>query len=184
MCSRLHPATGSAAIWEHQYPALTAAGYRVIAYSRRGHYRSESGPAEDPGNSVDDLRAIADALGVSRFHLVGSAAGGFMVPDFALTHPERLLSGTIACSQAGIAERHLRTAIERLQPPAFSSRPGRRAASVADRPGCAGGSPAPEAGQAAGGRRGQSAVGNVARPDRPRDLDLLHSKYLMLFPVI
>src|SRR4051812_19443924 len=34
----LHPATGSALIWEYQQPVFAKAGYRVIAYSRRGHH--------------------------------------------------------------------------------------------------------------------------------------------------
>ncbi len=38
-----------------------------------------------------------------------------------------------------------------------------------------------EAWQAACGRRGQPAVGNIARSDRARDLDLFHSKYLDVF---
>ena len=54
----------------------------------------------------------------------------------------------------------------------------------AARAGCAGGSEAFEAGQAAGGRRGQPAVGDVARSDRPCDRDLFHSKYLEFFTVI
>ena len=54
----------------------------------------------------------------------------------------------------------------------------------AARPGCAGGGAAVEAGQAACGRRGQSAVGHVARSDRARDLDLFHSKYLEFSEVI
>src|SRR5437870_1096694 len=33
----LHPATGSALIWAYQQPVFAKAGYRVIAYSRRGH---------------------------------------------------------------------------------------------------------------------------------------------------
>jgi len=36
----LHPATGSALIWGYQQPVLAKAGYRVIAYSRRGYYNS------------------------------------------------------------------------------------------------------------------------------------------------
>src|SRR5215813_12050435 len=36
----LHPATGSALIWGYQQPAFAKAGYRVIAYSRRGYYNS------------------------------------------------------------------------------------------------------------------------------------------------
>ena len=50
--------------------------------------------------------------------------------------------------------------------------------------GCAGGGQAVEAGQAAGGRRGQSVVGDIARSDRPCDLDLFHSKYLVFFTVL
>ena len=37
---------------------------------------------------------------------------------------------------------------------------------------------AAEARQAAGGRRGQSAVGDVARSGRPCHLDLFHSKHI------
>src|SRR5437773_3911403 len=36
----MHAATGSSQVWEHQIPAFTAAGYRVIAYDRRGWGRS------------------------------------------------------------------------------------------------------------------------------------------------
>ena len=54
----------------------------------------------------------------------------------------------------------------------------------AARAGCAGGGAAFEAGQAACGRRGQPAVGDVARSDRPCDRDLFHSKYLVFFTVI
>ena len=46
------------------------------------------------------------------------------------------------------------------------------------RAGCAGRGEAVEARQAAGGRRGQPAVGHVARSDRPCDGDLFHSKHL------
>ena len=52
------------------------------------------------------------------------------------------------------------------------------------RSGCAGRGEAVEARQAAGGRRGQPAVGLVARSDRPCDGDLLHSKYVGFLAVI
>ena len=32
----MHAATGSSRVWEHQVPAFAAAGYRFIAYDRRG----------------------------------------------------------------------------------------------------------------------------------------------------
>src|SRR6266567_2890782 len=38
----LHPATGSARIWSYQQPVFVKAGYRVIAYSRRGYGGSDA----------------------------------------------------------------------------------------------------------------------------------------------
>lgn len=119
----LHPYTGSAAVWEYQQPVLAAAGYRVIGYSRRGHRGSDSGSDQDPGTAVDDLRALMDALGVDRCHLVGSAAGGFIVPDFALSHPDRLLSMTIASSQGGVIETSYRQRIGAITPAPFPQMP-------------------------------------------------------------
>ena len=70
----LHPTTGSGLIWGYQQPVFAAAGYRVIAYSRRGHAGSEPGPKDNPGTGADDLKGLADALGIDRFHAVGLAA--------------------------------------------------------------------------------------------------------------
>lgn len=100
----LHPYTGSAAIWGYQQPVLVEAGYRVIAYSRRGHYRSDAGPPDNPGNYVDDLQALVEHLGLGRFHLIGSAAGGFIVPDYAASFPDNLISMTIATSTGGAVD--------------------------------------------------------------------------------
>ena len=119
----LHPFTGSAAIWDYQQPVFAAAGYRVIAYSRRGHRGSDSGPQPDTGTAVDDLHRLVDALKVDRFHLVGTAAGGFIVPDYALSHPERLLSMTIASSQGGVTEPAYRQAIAAITPEPFQQMP-------------------------------------------------------------
>ena len=46
----VHPYSGSALNWGYQQPALAAAGYRVIGYSRRGHFGSDAGTGNDPGN--------------------------------------------------------------------------------------------------------------------------------------
>jgi len=100
----LHPLTGSAAIWSYQQPQLVAAGFRVIAYSRRGHYGSDSGPPENTGSAVDDLWAFAEQLGLKKFHLVGSAGGGFVAADYAVSHPGQLLSITIANSTAAVSD--------------------------------------------------------------------------------
>jgi len=100
----MHPRTGSAAVWAYQQPVLAAAGYRVIAYSRRGYYRSEAGPKDRPGLTIDDLNGVLAERGVRRFHLVGAAAGAYACADYALSHPERLISMTIASSIGGYTD--------------------------------------------------------------------------------
>lgn len=119
----MHPASGNAAIWERQYRPLTDAGYRLIAYSRRGYFGSDVGPAGDPGNGGDDLHAVADAFGLDRFHLLGCAAGGFIVPDYALRFPGRLSGIVIACSQGGAADPVFRATLDRIMPPGFAILP-------------------------------------------------------------
>ena len=116
----LHPATGSKNVWAYQQPVLAAAGYRVIGYSRRGHAGSTAGTEADRGTGAGDLNAILDHLDVKRFHILGSAAGGFIVPDYAVSFQDRLLTLTIACSQAGIAQPEFRAAIQTLSAEGFS----------------------------------------------------------------
>jgi len=116
----LHPATGSKNIWAYQRGVFAAAGYRVVGYSRRGHAGSDRGPDGTTVSAADDLKALVDHLGIDRFHILGSAAGGFVVPDFALSYPERLLSLTISCSQGGGTDPDYRAAIRRISAPGFS----------------------------------------------------------------
>ena len=93
-----HPNSGSALFWKYQQPVLSQAGYRVIAYSRRGHYGSDAGDADNPGTGVDDLLRLLDHLAIGRIHLVGIAGGADIVPDFAVSDPDRLFSLVIGCT--------------------------------------------------------------------------------------
>ena len=114
----LHPITGSALVWGYQQSVFAKAGYRVIAFSRRGHARSESGPLPIPAgvNAPDDVIGVADFLNLDKFHLVGTAGGGFILPDLAQSYGDRLLSMTITCSQGGLTEPSYRERIARLTP--------------------------------------------------------------------
>jgi len=94
----VHPYSGSALNWGYQQPALAAAGYRVVAYSRRGHHGSDAGSPENPGTGAGDLNQLVEHLGIGRMHLVGLAAGADILPDFAISWPERLLSLAIGCT--------------------------------------------------------------------------------------
>jgi pimeloyl-ACP methyl ester carboxylesterase len=110
----LHPATGNAAIWLYQQPVFAKAGYRVIAYSRRGHVPSERGDETSAGTASGELHRLIEHLKLERLHIVGLAAGGFIVPDYALSHPERLLSMVIASSQGGGDDPEYRATIQRI----------------------------------------------------------------------
>src|SRR6266446_3945541 len=94
----LHPASGSGLIWGYQQPAFAKAGYRVIAYSRRGYYNSAPSSRDKPGIGSEDLHHLVEFLRLTKFHLVASAAGGSIASDYAFTHQDCLLSRTISCS--------------------------------------------------------------------------------------
>ena len=67
----------SAQAWEPQVSVLRAAGYRVVAYDRRGFGRSdkpESGYSYD--TLADDLQRVMDQCGLQDVTLVGFSMGG------------------------------------------------------------------------------------------------------------
>jgi pimeloyl-ACP methyl ester carboxylesterase len=119
----LHAATGSVRAWEFQLPALVKAGYRVISFDRRGWGRTESAPGAAPGTAADDLISLMDRLGIDRFHLVGTAAGGFVAFDTALSFPRRLRSLVVANSIGGVQDESFAELGRRIRPPEFTAMP-------------------------------------------------------------
>ena len=113
----LHAASGTTDCWVHQLPTFTIAGYRCISYDRRtwGCSRpTESGP--QPGFAGDDLHALVEALGLDRFHLVGTAAGAIPALDYALSHPERVRSLVAANTIGGVQDPEYLEVQHRLRP--------------------------------------------------------------------
>ena len=98
-----HGAGGSHAIWMHQTPVL-AERYRVITWDQRGWGKSTdtAGRAGDANTAVDDLRRLLDHLGIDKAHVIGQSMGGWVVAGFALRHPERTLSLTLANTYGGL----------------------------------------------------------------------------------
>lgn len=87
-----HPWSQSSLCWPYQQPALSAAGYRVIAWSRRGAYKTEVGPLDNVSTSAEDQKKLLDFLEIDKCHMVGCAAGGVTSMNFALENPDRLYS--------------------------------------------------------------------------------------------
>jgi pimeloyl-ACP methyl ester carboxylesterase len=118
----LHANTGSSQNWDRQIPAFTATGYRVIAYDRRGWGKSTSDAAQ-PGTAADDLHALMKFLGVDRFHLLGTAGGGFVAFDYALSFPEQIRSLIVVNSIGGVQDADYLELGRRLRPPQFDAMP-------------------------------------------------------------
>jgi 3-oxoadipate enol-lactonase len=78
--------------WTLQVPAFSAR-YRTIVFDNRDV--GQSFRAEGPYDVTDmarDTLALADGLGLERFHLLGMSLGGTIAQELALAAPERVQS--------------------------------------------------------------------------------------------
>jgi pimeloyl-ACP methyl ester carboxylesterase len=90
----------SAQSWSAQIAPLTQAGYRVIAYDRRGFGRSDK-PADgyDYDTLADDLNGILEDLDLRDATLIGFSMGGGEVARYVANHgSERLRSVVFAAA--------------------------------------------------------------------------------------
>ena len=86
----------SAQAWEPQVSVLQAAGYRVVAYDRRGFGRSdkpESGYSYDV--LADDLEGVMEQCGLQDVTLVGFSMGGGEVARYITRHGESRLRSVV-----------------------------------------------------------------------------------------
>ncbi|MBD1394373.1 alpha/beta fold hydrolase [Mucilaginibacter glaciei] len=74
-------------MWDYQTAALTDAGYRVIAYDRRGFGKSDKPlTGYDYDTLADDLKALFDQLQLENAVLVGFSMGGGEVVKYFSRH--------------------------------------------------------------------------------------------------
>lgn len=87
----LHGSNADLHTWEPWAAALKA-NYRVIRFDQVGHGLTGPDPKDDYSrdNYVEDIRAVADTLGLERFILGGNSMGGKHALAFAVRYPERL----------------------------------------------------------------------------------------------
>lgn len=89
----LHGFPDSADLWRHQVPALLGGGFRVIAPDLRGFGDSDKPEKIDDYvifNALADLRALMDALGVERAHVVGHDFGAGIAWLMGSVEPARV----------------------------------------------------------------------------------------------
>jgi pimeloyl-ACP methyl ester carboxylesterase len=83
--------------WDAVVPALTGAGYRVLAPDQRGYSpgaRPKGRASYTVPRLVGDVLALADEAGAARFHVVGHDWGGVLAWALGSNHGDRLASLT------------------------------------------------------------------------------------------
>ncbi|MDR2018396.1 MAG: alpha/beta hydrolase [Syntrophobacterales bacterium] len=103
----LHHGFGCSKIWKKVCPALVDQGYRVVMFDRRGFGQSDRG-----GNfqefyesdryrteSVEELKAIKDTLGINKCHIVGQCEGGVVGVDYSVKYPGEVMTLTTSSTQ-------------------------------------------------------------------------------------
>ena len=89
----------SSAAWKDQTPALEAAGYRVVAYDRRGFGQSDvPGKGYDYDTLAEDLEGVLDELELRDVTLVGFSMGGGEVARYVGNHGEDRLHSVVFAS--------------------------------------------------------------------------------------
>lgn len=87
----LHGATQTAHSWDEVAAELSVA-YRLVCLDQRGHGDSDWAPDGDYTRQTQaaDVDAITDAIGWSRFILMGMSMGGINSMTFTARHPEKV----------------------------------------------------------------------------------------------
>lgn len=98
----LHGSNADLHTWEPWVEGLSDT-YRVIRFDQVGHGLTGPDTAEDysRANYVEDIREVADALGLDRFVIGGNSMGGKHALAFAATYPERV-RGMILVDASGV----------------------------------------------------------------------------------
>jgi pimeloyl-ACP methyl ester carboxylesterase len=82
--------------WQDQVPALTAAGFRVIAYDRRGFGRSDKPKSGyDYDTLADDLAGVLTELNLRDSSIVGFSMGGGEVARYVTRHGQEWLHSVV-----------------------------------------------------------------------------------------
>lgn len=85
-------------MWQKQVDFFTNK-FQVITYDMRG-FGNSSLPT-NPYSHYDDLHMLLEHLQIKNAHVVGSSFGGKIVIDFALKHPESIISLSLLDSSLG-----------------------------------------------------------------------------------
>jgi 3-oxoadipate enol-lactonase len=86
-------------IWT-EVAEILAPDFRIVAYDKRGHGLSESGPDKnDMADYARDLAALLNSVGVGRATIVGLSIGGLIAQELYRQSPERV-AALVLCDTA------------------------------------------------------------------------------------
>jgi pimeloyl-ACP methyl ester carboxylesterase len=92
-----HGLAANLAFWYLGIVPRLADEFCITTYDLRGHGKSDMPPSGyDQLSMSADLGALLDRCDIGQAHLVGHSYGGLVVLQYALTHPERIRSLTLA----------------------------------------------------------------------------------------
>jgi 3-oxoadipate enol-lactonase len=87
--------------WALQVPSWSSQ-YRTIVFDNRDVGRSSRASNDyEIADMAADVIALADQLGLERFHLLGLSMGGAIAQELALTHPDRVQTLTLCVTFGG-----------------------------------------------------------------------------------
>lgn len=99
----VHGLASNLRLWDGVAEELHGLGHTVVAVDQRGHGRSDAPESRyDMDTAVEDLRAVIEALGLSRPIVAGQSWGGNVVLELGWRHPEAVRG--IICVDGGIIE--------------------------------------------------------------------------------
>jgi 3-oxoadipate enol-lactonase len=99
----IHQLGGDLSVWD-QLAGYFRDDFTVLRYDVRGH--GATAVPQQPFSMADlshDLETLLDALDVPQTHLVGMSMGGMIAQQFALDHPSRITTLTLADTVSGTA---------------------------------------------------------------------------------
>lgn len=93
----VHGIGSSRRTWDAMVPTIVGAGCTALRLDLRGFGGSTCPPgAFAMRDFAGDLAAFVEASKLDRFHLVGHSLGGMIAQDYALEHPDRVVTLTLA----------------------------------------------------------------------------------------
>jgi pimeloyl-ACP methyl ester carboxylesterase len=101
--------------WQHQLPALAAAGYRAVAPDLRGYGQSGIEGPYDVGTLAKDVAGLIEALGRRKAVVIGHDWGGGVAWATAVYEPEHVEKLVIMnCPHPGILSHEILTSPRQL----------------------------------------------------------------------